>query len=103
VYERAAQHSRSICCDCEKEKKGHNHETFTMKVVKSVFILLVTRGYDVLYSDWEEKILRRSVHHVELTFMYCAQKHTLLSYRKLSFQLLLINFPEFNFRCSLAL
>jgi len=80
-----------------KRKKGHNHETFTTKVVKSVFILLVTRGYDVLYSDWEEKILRRSVHHVELTFMYSAQKHTLLSYRKLSFQLLLINFPEFNF------
>ena len=24
-------------------------------------------GYDILYSDWGEKILRRSVHHVELT------------------------------------
>jgi len=68
--------SRSICCDCEKEKNGNNHGTFTTKVVKSVFILLVTRGYNVLYSDLEEKILRRSVHHVELTFVYSVQKRT---------------------------
>ena len=36
------------------------------KVVKSVFVLLATRGHDILYSDWGEKILRRSVHRVNL-------------------------------------
>jgi len=64
VCERATQHSRSLCCDCEKV--GNNHGTFTTKVVESVFILLGARGHDILYSDWGEKILRRSVYRVEL-------------------------------------
>ena len=46
-------------------KNGNIHGTFTMK---SVFVLLVTRGHDILYSNW---ILRR---RIELTFVYCAQK-----------------------------
>jgi len=46
-----------------------------MKVVKSV-IVLAMRGYNILYSDWGEKILCRSVHHIELTFVYGAQKRT---------------------------
>jgi len=50
VCERAAQHLRSICCGCEKD--GNNHWTFTAKVVKSVFVVFVTRGNDILYSDW---------------------------------------------------
>jgi len=58
------------------KKKKKTGTIFTTKVVKSVFILLVTRGYNVLYSDWGEKILRRSVNHIELTFMYSAQKRT---------------------------
>ena len=40
---------------------------FTTKVVESVFVLLVTRGHDILYSDWGEKILPRSVYRVELS------------------------------------
>ena len=46
-------------------KNGNIHGTFT---TKSVFVLLVTRGHDILYSNW---ILRRCI---ELTFVYCAQK-----------------------------
>jgi len=49
------------------KKFGNNHGTFTTKVVKSVFVLLATRGHDILYSDWEEKILRRSVYRIELS------------------------------------
>jgi len=30
----------------------NNHGTFTTKVVESVFVLLATRGHDILYSDW---------------------------------------------------
>ena len=59
-----------------KKENGTNHGTFTTKIVKSVFILLATRGHDILYSDWGEKILHRSVHHIELTFVYCALKRT---------------------------
>ena len=54
----------------------NNRGTFTTKVVESVFVLLATRGHDILYSDWGEKILHRSVHHIELTFVYCALKRT---------------------------
>jgi len=64
VCERATQRSRLICRDCEKNR---DHGTFTMKVVESVFVLLATRGHDILHSDWEEKILHRSVHCVELS------------------------------------
>jgi len=45
--ERATQCSKSICCSCEKN--GNNHQTFT---TKSVFVLLATRGHNILYSDW---------------------------------------------------
>ena len=86
------------------QKYGQNHGTFTTKVVKSVFVLLAMSGHDILYSDREEKILRRSVHLVELTFVYCAQSAHVISYHKLSlFKLLSVKFCEFNFRCSLAL
>ena len=33
------------------KKTGNNHETFTTKVVKSVFVLLAMSGHDILYSD----------------------------------------------------
>ena len=36
----------------------NNHGTFTTKVVKGVFVLLVTRGHNNLYSDWGEETLR---------------------------------------------
>jgi len=49
VCERAAQRSRSIRRGCETT--GNNHGTFTMKVVKSVFVLLAMRGHNILYSD----------------------------------------------------
>jgi len=55
-----------VCRDCKK--KGNNHGTFTTKVVRSVYILLAMRGHDILYSDWGEKILHRSVHHVDSYF-----------------------------------
>ena len=65
MCERAAQRSRSICRDCGKV--GNNHGTFTTKVVESVFVL-ATRGHDILYGgDLGEKILCRSVCHVELS------------------------------------
>jgi len=31
------------------QKNGNNHGTFTTKVVRSVFVLLATRGHDILY------------------------------------------------------
>ena len=74
MYESAAQLSKSICRDCKKN--GNNHGTFTMKVVTSVFVF-ATRWHDILYSDWEEKILRRSVQRVELT---CTQKYSTVNY-----------------------
>jgi len=58
-------------------KNANNHGTFTAKVVKSVFILLAMRGYNILYSNWGEKIVCSSVHCVKLTFVYSAQKYTL--------------------------
>jgi len=62
----------SLCRGCEKTR--NNHGIFTMaKVVKSVFVLLAMRGHNILYSDWGDKILCRSVHRVELIFIYCAQ------------------------------
>ena len=48
MCERATQHSRSIRCGCEKD--GNNRRTFIAKVVKSVFVVFVTRGQDILYS-----------------------------------------------------
>ena len=48
MCERAAQRSRSICCGCEKD--GNNRRTFIAKVVKSVLVVFVTRGQDILYS-----------------------------------------------------
>jgi len=67
-----------------KKKNGNNHGTFTTKVVRSVFVL-VTRGHDILYSDWG-KILHRSVHRVDSYFrvLCCTTAHVLLLYRKLS-------------------
>ena len=66
------------------KKNGNNHGTFTTKVVRSVFIL-ATRGHDILYSDWGDKILHRSVHHVDPYFrVLCTTVHVLLSYHKLS-------------------
>ena len=52
----------------KKNKKREHHGTFTTKVVRSVFVLLATRGHDILYSDWGEKILHRSVHRVDSYF-----------------------------------
>ena len=75
MYESAAQRSKSICRDCEKN--GNNHGTFTMKVVTSVIVVFATRWHDILYSDWEEKILHRSVQRVELT---CTQKDSTVKY-----------------------
>ena len=50
-----------------------------------VFVLLATRGHDILYSDWGEKILHRSVHRVDSCFcVLCTTAHVSLSYRKLS-------------------
>jgi len=55
----------SLCRGCEKTR--NNHGIFTMaKVVKSVFVLLAMRGHNILYSDWGDKILCRSVHRVNL-------------------------------------
>ena len=65
------------------KKIGNNHWTFTTKVVEGVFVLLATRGHDILYSDWGEKILRRSVYHIELsctvtgTTRLCTKAHLL--------------------------
>ena len=84
MRERATQRSRSICHGCEKTR--NNHGTFSTKVVKSVFVLLVMRGHDMLYSEWREKILCRSVHRVELMCVYCALK--LLQYSKLAYCIL---------------
>ena len=78
--ERAAQGSRLICCGCEKD--GNNRQTFTTKVVKSVFVVFATRGHDILYSDWR----RYSIDlYIALNFLSCTvTKHTLFSYHKLS-------------------
>jgi len=79
--------SIDLCRDCKKKKKkkkGKNHGTFTTKVVRCVFVLLATRGNDILYSDWGE-ILHRSVHRVDSYFrVLCTTAHVLLTYRKLS-------------------
>jgi len=48
-----------------------------MKVVKSVFVLLATRGHDILYSDWGEKVL----HNLYVLFLY----------HKLSLFLIIVN------------
>jgi len=34
------------------KKNGNNHQKFTTKVVKSVFVLFAARGQDILYSGW---------------------------------------------------
>ena len=68
MCERAAQHSRSICCGCEKDV--NNRRTFTTKVVKSVFVVFAMRGHDILYSD------RGRSYSVDLYIalnLYCAQ------------------------------
>ena len=43
------------------KKPGTIMGHYTMNVVKVVFVLHATRGHDILYSDWVEKILHRSV------------------------------------------
>jgi len=48
------------------KKNRNNHGPFTTKVVGSAFVLLATRGHNILYSEWGEKILHRSVHRVDL-------------------------------------
>ena len=45
------QHSVQGVYAVAVKKTGNNHGTFTMKVVKSVFVLLATRGHCILYSD----------------------------------------------------
>ena len=50
-----------------------------------VFALPATRGHDILYSDWGEKILHTSVHCFDSYFrVLCTTAHVLLAYRKLS-------------------
>ena len=67
------------------KKNRNKHGTFITKDVRSVFVLLATRGHVILYSDWGEKILHRSVHRVDSYFrVLCTTAHVLLSYRKLS-------------------
>jgi len=84
VYEPHNVHGRLVYAVTVK-KNGNNRETFTTKVVRSVFVLLVTRGHDILYNDWGEKIRHRSVHRVDSYFrVLCTTAHVLLSYRKLS-------------------
>ena len=43
------------------------------KVVKSVFVLLATRGHDILYSDWGKRYSLDLYIALNLLFMYCAQ------------------------------
>jgi len=68
VCERAAQRSRSVCCGFEKD--GNNCRTFTMKVVKSVFVLYATRGHDILYSDWGRRYSVDLYIALNLLFVY---------------------------------
>ena len=56
MYEPHNVHGRLVYAMTVK-KNGNSHGTFTTKVVRSVFILLATRGHDILYSVWREKIL----------------------------------------------
>jgi len=66
VCERAVQHSRSICCGCEKDENWIvRHLQCT---TKSVFVLFATRETRYPVQWLGEKILRRSVHRVELNF-----------------------------------
>ena len=83
MYELHNVQGRLIYAVTVKEN-GNNLGTFTTKVVRSVFVLLATKGHDILYSDWGEKILHRSLHHVDSYFrVLCTIAHVLLSYRKL--------------------
>ena len=59
-----------------------------------MFILLATRGHDILYSDWGEKIVHRSVHRVDSFVYYTVYNNACV---------LSIIFREFNFCSSLAL
>jgi len=71
--------------DCKKKKKREQSWDIYHEVVRSVFVLLATRGHDILYSDWGGKILHRSVHRVDSYFLVlCTTAHVVLSYRKLS-------------------
>jgi len=58
------------------KKNGNDLGSFTMaKVVKSVFVLLVTRGHDILYSDWGR---RYSVDlYTALLTILCAKVHVI--------------------------
>jgi len=62
------------------KKNQEQSGTFTTEVVRSVFVLLAMRGHDILYSDWGEKILHRSVHRVDSYFrvLYCAQQRRVI-------------------------
>ena len=44
--------------------------TFTTKVVRSVFVLLTTRGHDILYSDWGRRYSTDLYFALTLTFVY---------------------------------
>jgi len=57
------------------KKNGNNHGTFTTKVVRSVFVLLATRGHDILYSDWERRYSVDLYIALTLTFVYRAQQY----------------------------
>ena len=46
-----------------------DHGTFTMKVVRSVFVLAM-RGHDILYSDWGRYSIDR---YIALTLTYIAR------------------------------
>ena len=88
----------------KKKKNGNNHGTFTTKVVRSVFVLLATRG---TISCKVTGGRRYSIDlYILLNLLSCTVHKSahVISYHKLSlFKLLSIKFHEFNFRCSLAL
>ena len=68
-----------------------------MKVVRSVFVLLATRGHDILYNVTGGRRYSIDLYiALTLTFVYCAQQRTCY-YRTV------INIREFNFRRSRAL
>ena len=99
MCERDAQRSRSVCCGCEKD--GNNRRTSTTKVIKSVLVALRQGG---TISCMGEKLLCRSVHRIELPFVYCAQSARVIIAPEIIVVLIIVNkFREFNFCCSLVL
>ena len=87
--ERTAQRSRSICCGCEKD--GNNRRTFTVKVVKSVFVVFATRGHDILYSDWGRRYSVDLYISLNLLFVYCAQSARVIFVPQIIVVLIIVN------------